>query len=119
MTSATITTPDLHRQDRELLQQHIRDNLSDPALTVLSTSEALFMSVRYVQKVFAQAGSTPRKWLVECRMAEARRLLRNTELPVSEVARRVGYRDTSQFSRGFKTRTGRSPSVYRMRVRLR
>lgn len=119
MTSTTVTTPDHHRRDRERLQQHFSENFADPALSVSSTSEALFMSVRYVQKVFAQAGSTPRAWLVECRMAEARRLLRSSELSVSEVARRVGYRDTSQFSRGFKSRMGRSPSEYRMDIRVR
>ncbi|AVZ38426.1 MULTISPECIES: helix-turn-helix transcriptional regulator [unclassified Dietzia] len=95
------------------MQQHLRENLSDSSLSVAASSAALFMSVRYVQKVFAQAGTTPMAWLVDCRIGEARRLLGETSLPIGEVARMVGYRDTAQFSRSFKSRTGCSPSAFR------
>lgn len=115
MQSSILTTNEHHLRDLERLQQHLRDNFSDPSLSVSSSSRALFMSVRYAQKVFAQAGMTPLAWLLECRMSEARRLLAETALPVGEVALRVGYRDTAQFSRSFKHRTGLNPSRYRAR----
>lgn len=117
MTSPMLSTSEYHRRDLERIQRHLRDNLSNPLLSVSSSSRSLFMSVRYAQKVFAQAGLTPLGWLLDCRMSEARRLLIETELPVGEVARRVGYRDTAQFSRSFKHRTGQNPSRYRARAR--
>ncbi|WP_264886976.1 helix-turn-helix transcriptional regulator [Dietzia sp. NCCP-2495] len=100
--------------DRQRLQGYLRDHLADPTLSVASASAAMFMSVRYVQKLFAQVGSTPRTWLMDQRMSEAKRLLSVTDLPIAEVAVRVGYREVSQFSRGFKGRTGLSPSAYRL-----
>lgn len=115
MTSEMLTTPEHHRRDLERLKQHFNEHSSDPTLSVTAASEAMFMSVRYVQKVFAQTGMTPLAWLLDCRMAEARRLLAETSIPVGEIARRVGYRDTAQFSRSFKHRTGLNPSRYRAR----
>ena len=50
-------------------------------------------------------------------MLEAARLLRFTELAVSEVAHRVGFDDPLYFSRAFKRRHDESPQAYRDRVR--
>ena len=118
MQASVVTTSGHHRRDLERIKSYLSENLSDPALSVASTSEALYMSIRYVQKVFAQAGMTPLAWLLDCRMAEARRLLSETALPVGEVALRVGYRDTAQFSRSFTYRVGQNPSRYRARNSL-
>lgn len=45
----------------------------------------------------------------QIRMGEARRLLENTELAVSEIAGRCGYADTSAFARGYRLTHGISP----------
>ena len=44
-----------------------------------------------------RTGRTVQEWIIERRMAEARILLEETDLPVAEIARRVGFliRDTS------------------------
>lgn len=47
------------------------------------------------------------------RMSRARGLLDTTELPVSEVAREVGYADPLYFSRQFRRVHGLSPTAYR------
>jgi AraC-like DNA-binding protein len=46
-------------------------------------------------------------------MAEARSLLVETELPVGEVARRVGMADPGYFSRMFRRAHGTSPRSWR------
>jgi AraC family transcriptional activator of pobA len=46
-------------------------------------------------------------------MLEAARLLRFTDLAVSEVARHVGFEDPLYFSRAFKRRHDASPQAYR------
>jgi AraC-like DNA-binding protein len=46
----------------------------------------------------------------------SRRLLANGR-PVDEVARRVGYADTSAFSRAFKRWSGATPAAYAAQVR--
>lgn len=48
------------------------------------------------------------------RIEEACRLLRLTELPVSQIAAQVGYNEIAYFSRRFRRRIGRPPSEYRL-----
>jgi len=49
------------------------------------------------------------------RLAEARRLLRQTRLPLGEICRRVGYASAPHFSRVFGKESGCTPSAYRRR----
>ena len=44
---------------------------------------------------------------------EARRLLRDTDLPVSEIGRRLGFRSAAYFTRAFQTNTGATPTSFR------
>ena len=46
-------------------------------------------------------------------MKQACYLLRNTVLPVADVARSVGYENTSYFHRLFRSLFGLSPKEYR------
>jgi AraC family L-rhamnose operon regulatory protein RhaS len=55
-------------------------------------------------------------YLNHIRMEIAVSLLQNTELPVSEVADRVGIEDISYFGRAFKKKTGFSPSAFRKAI---
>ena len=56
-----------------------------------------------------RTGRTVQEWIIERRMAEARSLLADTDLPVREVARRVGMSDPGYFSRLFRRTHGTSP----------
>jgi AraC-like DNA-binding protein len=62
-----------------------------------------------------RTGRTVQEWIIERRMAEARKLLADTDLPVSEVARRVGISDQGYFSRLFRRTHGSSPRNWRGR----
>ena len=44
---------------------------------------------------------------------EARRLLAETDMPVKDVAGRLGFRSAAYFSRAFQQETGQSPSAFR------
>lgn len=46
-------------------------------------------------------------------MQHAAALLQATELPVCEVARRVGYRQSAQFTKAFRRYHSSPPSVFR------
>jgi AraC-like DNA-binding protein len=63
-----------------------------------------------------RTGRTVQEWIIDRRMAEARGLLAGTDLPVSEVARRVGMADPGYFSRLFSRTHGRSPRQWRARA---
>lgn len=60
-------------------------------------------------------GLAPIRYLTGWRMHVAEDLLRTTDLPVSTVARRVGYDSEEAFSRAFKRARGDAPSVWRVR----
>ena len=60
-----------------------------------------------------RTGRTVLDWITERRMTEARTLLRTTEAPVGEIARRVGLPDPGYFARVFRQVNGVSPREWR------
>ena len=62
-----------------------------------------------------RTGRTVQEWIIERRMAEARGLLDETDLPIAEVARRVGVADPGYFSRLFSRTHGTPPRKWRRR----
>ncbi len=64
---------------------------------------------------FKQAtGMTPYAYLVHRRMLEAKRLLRETNRSIEDVAKLTGFNDFPYFSRSFKRSTGVTPTQYRV-----
>ena len=61
----------------------------------------------------AQFQESPGKWLLGRRLDHAARLLRNSQMNVTEVAFESGFEDVSHFSRVFKERFGAPPMAYR------
>jgi AraC-like DNA-binding protein len=57
------------------------------------------------------------RWITERRMAEARRLLRETDLPVEAIATRAGYRHPSFFIKHFRRDHAVTPASWRRRAR--
>lgn len=51
--------------------------------------------------------------LTDRRHFEARRLLRDTNVQISEIARQCGFASAAYFTRAFRARTGQSPSEFR------
>ncbi|MGE2722198.1 helix-turn-helix transcriptional regulator [Mycolicibacterium celeriflavum] len=88
------------RLDRQL-------SLRDVAAEIGMTPGHLTTMVR------RRTGRTVQEWIIERRMAEGRRLLTDTDLPVAEVARRVGISDPGYFSRLFRRTHGTSPRTWR------
>ncbi|MGQ9366947.1 AraC family transcriptional regulator [Azospirillum sp. ST 5-10] len=72
------------------------------------------VSKSHLFRLFKAAfGQTPLHWLRDFRIAQAKRLLLETDAPVATVSRRVGYDDPLHFSRDFKKHVGVSPSQFR------
>lgn len=60
-----------------------------------------------------RTGRTVVEWIIQRRMGEARRLLSQTRLSVTEIAQRVGLPDAAYFTRQFRQAHGISPSQWR------
>lgn len=61
----------------------------------------------------AASGHSASRLLQDRRLYEARKLLGDTALPVSEIAKRLGFRSAAYFSRAFQQKTGSTPSAFR------
>ncbi len=65
-----------------------------------------------------KTGRSVQRWITERRMAEARRLLRETDLTVEVVASSVGYRHPSFFIKQFRRAHAATPAAWRRGMRL-
>lgn len=61
----------------------------------------------------ALVGAAPLEYLARWRMARAARLLRESDLSLSEVAERIGYESEASFNKAFKRLQGTTPGAYR------
>jgi len=83
-------------------------------ISLKSISEALYISPNYLCKLFKRStGKHLTEYIVEYRMAKAKKNLKNLQYKVSEVAEMVGYNDTKYFSSTFKKICGLTPLEYR------
>ena len=77
-------------------------------------TQLLGVSQPYLFRIFkAVTGKSPKAYLSDYRLMQAKKLLRETELSVGEVAASVGYPDPLAFSKFFSGREGCSPQRYR------
>jgi AraC-like DNA-binding protein len=72
-------------------------------------SQQLGVSTRTLERRLAAEGMTFSRVLDELRFDLAKRYLREQDLPISEVAWLLGYRETSAFNHAFKRWTGKTP----------
>ncbi len=85
-------------------------------LSLAKVAQALGRSSAHVAGIVRQeTGRTVGEWILECRMAEARRRLRGTDERVDIIAERVGYADVTHFIRLFRRVHGVTPAAWRRR----
>jgi AraC-like DNA-binding protein len=61
----------------------------------------------------ATSGQSASRLLADRVHYEARRLLTETDMPVKDIAQRLGFTSPAYFSRAFQNETGKSPSAFR------
>lgn len=100
----------LRREARALID----GRLSDPGFRSAGIAPGLGVSARYLQMAFAEAGTTPSRFLLERRLDAAAVRLRGSDraVRVTDVALECGFNDLSYFSRAFRRRFGVSARTY-------
>ncbi len=73
----------------------------------------LGLSVRTLHRRLAEQGQHYQHIVDEVRRSLAIEFLKNTSLPVEEIAGRVGFSEASNFRKAFRKWTGRPPAHYR------
>ncbi len=96
------------------IETHYSESLS---LRVIA--ESLHINQYHLHHIFKRiVGVTPLEYLIQERILEARRLLQESNLTVTEVALTVGFVNAAHFSTVFRKHLGLSPSAYRDGVKV-
>ncbi len=106
-------------QDEEIIQAQLwlHENFSQQ-IKLSELAEDFDMSMRTFNRRFKTAtGKTPLNYLQELRISNARDLLKNSNLSITEIAQGVGYQDMAHFSGLFKKIMQVTPSEFRKTVR--
>lgn len=77
-------------------------------------AKSVNLSPIYFHNVFTSAyGASPHSYLIECRISEAKKLLWNTSVPLTQIAETCVFGCQQYFNKLFKQHTGVSPGKYR------
>lgn len=99
-----------------MITDYMEQNLYEP-LTLGDLCRHFTFGKSYICKIFREnTGKSPMDYYSELKLSEARRLLRNDELSVSEIAMKLNYSGIHNFSRAFKRATSFSPTAYKKSV---
>ena len=104
---------------RRLLRAKDRmDSGSHEEWPVQRLAEVSGVSQAHFARSFRQAfGLPPHRYLLTRRIERATALLRDTDLPVTDIAFQTGWTSLGTFGRTFRDITGESPSALRARLR--
>lgn len=95
----------------------IKNNFHDPNLGLAMVAEHFDMTPPYVSKLFKdQTGEGMLDFINKVKVAEAKRLLSQEKLGISETAVRVGYLNSNALIRSFKKCEGITPGQYKEMV---
>jgi AraC-like DNA-binding protein len=102
------STPHLQRV-MEYIEAHLERRLLLTQIAAVAQ-----MSPDHFARQFRQAtGLTPHQYVVICRIERAKRLLRDTEWPIIDISRQVGFTDQSYFTAVFRKHVATTPKAYR------
>src|SRR4026209_1572789 len=102
-----------HRRAVERVITSARGRLCEP-ISLRDMSRVAYLSTFHFNRVFHQiTGLPPAKFISALRLDEAKRLLLNTNLSITDICFEVGYNSLSTFTRLFTQRVGLGPREFR------
>ncbi|RIX31230.1 helix-turn-helix domain-containing protein [Amnibacterium setariae] len=96
------------------IEEHLAEDLTVDVLA----ARALQSPRTFARRFRESTGTTPAAWVARQRLARAQQLLESTDLPVEDVARRVGFGQAAVLRHHFSTVLHTSPQAYRRRFTL-
>jgi len=94
---------------RELIEEKYQENA-----TVKEYAQVLNVTENHLtQTVKELTGKTSKELIIDKQVLEIKRLLKHSELTISEICHQLNFKDQSYFSKFFKKVTGLSPNSYR------
>ncbi|GGR20341.1 helix-turn-helix transcriptional regulator [Streptomyces roseolus] len=99
---------------------HVRRHHTDPALCAESIAAAHGVSVRHLYQVLRDADLSLEQWVINERLATARRMLASPDhagLTIAALAARCGFSSPSHFTRRFRSAYDVTPREWRQQAR--
>jgi len=111
------TTGGLAPHKLQKVLAYIEEKLAEP-VGVRELASQVHMSPFHFARRFKQAvGTPPHGYITHVRIERAKSLLSGTNMPLIEVATRVGYRTQAHFTGVFHRYVGTTPRAYRLGTR--
>jgi len=101
--------PDYIRETLNIMEKRYAEKLTLDALA----GHAAVSKYHLAKKFKDCTGYSPGDYLITMRITRAKELLQYSDLPVADVAERVGFDNASHFIQMFKRRTGQTPLAFR------
>ncbi|CAM3483896.1 helix-turn-helix domain-containing protein [Marinicrinis lubricantis] len=102
----------MHERISEVVRYMNNYYMEDLSLPLVA--EKFFVSPYYLSRSFKEAtGFSFVEYLNSVRVKEAKKLLEQSSMKVSQIARKVGFGSVTHFGRIFKSVTGHAPLFYR------
>ncbi|OMF95344.1 response regulator [Paenibacillus sp. FSL R7-0273] len=95
------------------IKQYLIENY-DQNVSLADLSSRFYLHLNYLSSLFKEkTGQTYLEYVSMIRIEKAKQLLADSELKIYEVGQKVGYYDTTHFSKVFEKIAGCKPSEYR------
>ena len=95
-------------------EKYVEENFCDPNISLISTARHVGMSAAHFSTVFSQTAGRPFiSYLTNLRMERAKKLLRETNMRLTDIAMEIGYNEPNYFSHVFRKTVGMTPKEYR------
>ena len=101
------------RQAISLIDHHLSEE-EEGRVALRAVARAVRMSYFHFSRAFKQSmGMTATNYIAERRIERAKKMLEETELPISEIALRSGFSSQSHFTTAFRRLAGATPKAFR------
>jgi AraC-like DNA-binding protein len=99
------------------LRQALSPLVSERSLSLALAAEIAGTSERSLRRRLAEEGTSWRQIFDAIRLDACLPVVRDTAVPLHEIAQTLGYSDHAHFTRAFHRWTGQTPSAFRKRAR--
>ncbi|MDY6306373.1 MAG: AraC family transcriptional regulator [Oribacterium sp.] len=107
-----VVTTGIHKKVHEIalyLQEHMDENV-----TLEQVAEHFYMSKSYLTRVFRSVtGFSVIEYVTFLRVRKAQKLLRESDMPITDISSSLGFGNITYFEKVFKQTTGSTPGRYR------
>ncbi|HIX63507.1 MAG TPA: response regulator [Candidatus Mediterraneibacter colneyensis] len=111
---STKEKEDGFREEVTTVKNYIYHHYNEKDLSAEKLAALVYLSPGYLSAIFKeQTGATLNRFIREVRMGKAKELLENTNKKIAQIAREVGFSNSSYFCRSFREFFGNSPESCR------